>query len=248
MKRLIAGVASAAVVLGGLVGLAPTVSAATSWDYASGGSFTLSDGQGSTATVTISNVRVTGGSMSGRVGLANGRYTCSTQAFSDLTAQFSLGGQYDPCSGTVTFSVDSAGVLSVSNSSVYIPSTLLTGPGTGSAQGTEWKLTCSAVPNGSAGADVTWTDSVTGATGYTVTASAGRRPGKRVERDYERDGDGPQAGHRLHLHGHGERERRRPASVHDGEADLDAARSPTGRRDSGHRSLGWPHDRELLPS
>jgi hypothetical protein len=170
MKRLIAGVASAAVVLGGLVGFAPTVSAATSWDYASGRPFTLSDGQGSTATVTISNVRVTGGSMSGRVGLANGRYACSTQAFSDLTAQFSLGGQYDPCSGTITFSVDSAGVLSVSDSSVYIPSTLLTGPGTGSAQGTEWKLACSAALNGSAGADVTWTDPVTGATGYTVTA------------------------------------------------------------------------------
>ena len=46
-----------------------------------------------------------------------------------------LGGQYDPCYGTVTFSVDPTGLLTVSDSHVYIPTTLFTGPGTGSVQG-----------------------------------------------------------------------------------------------------------------
>ena len=97
----------------------------------------LNDGQGTTASVTISNLRVTG-RLDDR--------PCGPEQFEILLldaellwpeAVFSTG-SYHPCNGFVTFSVDSAGVLTVSDSGVYIPSTLMIGPGSGTAQGSPY--------------------------------------------------------------------------------------------------------------
>ncbi|MFM8352443.1 MAG: putative Ig domain-containing protein, partial [Actinomycetales bacterium] len=118
-----------------LMGVAPPASAAPTWNFPSG-TFTLSDILGDTASLTISNMKVTGSSATGYLYLSNGRYSCSTGSFSGLTATFTLG-SYDPCYGTVSFAVDSSGRLTVSGNSVYIPATLLTVPGLGSVQGTQ---------------------------------------------------------------------------------------------------------------
>ena len=173
MKRLIAAAVSV-VVAAGLVGTTPAV-AATTWDFASG-SFTLSDGQGGTGTVTIQNMRATGSSATGTVSLSNGgRSSCSTRAFAGLTATFVLDGQYNPCYGTVAFSIDAAGVLTVIDSSVYIPSTLLTGPGTGSVQGAGPRIVSCTVTVTGDQADVQWTPEGSGITEFSVGVVNGSR-------------------------------------------------------------------------
>jgi hypothetical protein len=171
MKRLTA-VISSVVVLAGAVGVgSPLAWADTSWDFATG-PFTLTDGHSGTATATLQNVRVTGSAASGSVGLSNGRYSCSTHTFSGLTAVFTLDGQYNPCHGSITFSLDAAGLLTVSDSSVYIPSTIMTGPSKDSIQGTKYppEIVCTATPMGPSDVTVAWTDSGSGATQYDITA------------------------------------------------------------------------------
>jgi hypothetical protein len=164
MKRLTALIAGMALLAGGLVVGATPVSAATTWDFPSG-TFTITDGlpagQTSTGKVTVSNLQITGSTASGSVTLSNDRYSCRTNSFSDLSAVFS-----NPCNGTVTFSVDSAGVLSVSGSSVYIPVTLLNGPGTGSAPGIRSEITTCTVSVTGDQATVTWTTQGSGFTGF----------------------------------------------------------------------------------
>ena len=136
MKRLIAVAGSSALMLSALLIAPAPASAAITWDF-SGGSFTLNDGQGGTGTVTIQSLHVTGAAASGRIGLSNGgRSSCSTQTFSGLQAVFSLDGAFNPCSGWVSFSISPTGVLTVVGGSVYIPSTLLSGPAREAVPGT----------------------------------------------------------------------------------------------------------------
>ncbi|MFM7145773.1 MAG: putative Ig domain-containing protein [Actinomycetales bacterium] len=132
IKTLAVAAASVSAIL---MSATPPASAAATWNFPNG-SFTLSDILGDQATLTISQMKVTGASASGYLNLSNGRYSCSATSFSGLTATFTLA-SYDPCYGTISFAIDSSGRLTVSGSSVYIPATLLTGPGTGSVQGTQ---------------------------------------------------------------------------------------------------------------
>jgi hypothetical protein len=158
--------------LGGVAMAGPAL-ADTTWDFPSG-SFTLTDIQSGSGTATINSVRITGTSATGTVNLTNGgRSSCSTSTFSGLVAVFSLDGQYNPCHGTITFSVDSAGVLNITDSSVYIPSTLLSGPSKDSVQGTKYppEIACTATPVGSSEVTLAWRDSGSGATQYGITAS-----------------------------------------------------------------------------
>ena len=79
MKRLTAAIASAAIVIGGLIGATPA--AASAWDFPSG-SFTVDDGFGSQATITIQHLRITDGTTaSGYVRLDGVGAVCSTSAF-----------------------------------------------------------------------------------------------------------------------------------------------------------------------
>lgn len=166
MKKIISAVTVSLMLAGGLT-LATPAKADTTWDFASG-SLTLSDGQGSSATVGLQNLKVVGSSASGTIRLSNARYDCSTRAFSGLTATFTNGGQYDPCYGTVTFAVDSSGVLTVTDSSVYIPATLFTGPGTGSVTGVGPSLTSCTVTVSGDQANVNWVAQGSGVTDFSV--------------------------------------------------------------------------------
>ncbi len=168
MNRVIAAIASSALLVGGLAFAAPPASAATTWDFASG-SFTISDGAGGTGTVGIQNMQVVGSTATGTVTLSNGgRSSCSTHSFNGLTATFTLDGQYNPCSGTVTFSIDPSGTLTVSDSSVYIPTMLLTGPGAGSVQGAGPRLTSCKVTVSGDQALVEWVPQGSGITEFSV--------------------------------------------------------------------------------
>lgn len=85
--------------------------------------FTRNDGSGSSVTVTVQNMRVTGSSGSGYVRIndsANAaRYRCTSQDFSVLTVSW-LVGALAPCSGSITFSVDQQGLLRISDSAILI--------------------------------------------------------------------------------------------------------------------------------
>ncbi len=176
MKKFIAATVGTGLLLSGLtVAGAPAAGAATTWDF-SGGSFTLSDGLGGTGTVAIQNMQVTGSSASGTITLTNGgRSSCSTHSFSGLTATFVLDGQFNPCSGTVNFSMDPTGTLTVVDSSVYIPSTLLTGPGTGSVKGSGPQVTSCKVTVTGDQADVQWQATGSGITDFSVGVVNGQQ-------------------------------------------------------------------------
>ncbi len=169
MRRIVAMLATATMVLGGQVGLSPQASAAT-WVYPAA-SFTVDDGYGATLAIDVRNLRVAdGGAAGGYVRLAWGRYSC-TQQFSGLTATFFASGS-EPCSGTVTFAIDAGSGALTAEANLLITSRLFSGAATTTAQGTKWELTsCTATSAGSpTSAVISWTDSVSGATGYEITA------------------------------------------------------------------------------
>jgi hypothetical protein len=176
MRKFIAATAGTALLLSGLtLAGAPAAGAATTWDF-TGGSFTLSDGQGGTGTLAIQNMQLAGSSASGTITLSNGgRSSCSTHTFSGLTATFTLDGQFNPCSGTVTFSIDPVGTLTVGDTSVYIPSTLLTGPGTGSVKGSGPQVTSCTVAVSGDQADVQWMATGSGIGAFSVGVVNGQQ-------------------------------------------------------------------------
>ena len=173
--RCAAGFVGLALLVSSLaMGAAPAL-AATTWTFPSG-SFTLSDVVGGTGTLTIQNLQVSGSSATGRVALSNGgRSSCSTQSISGLTATFTLGGQFDPCYGTVTFAIDGSGNLTVSGSSVYIPTSLLTGPGSGSVKGSGPEITSCSVAVTDDQAQVSWEAKGSGITDFDVGVVNGQR-------------------------------------------------------------------------
>jgi hypothetical protein len=176
MRRL-AAVVTTVVLL--VIGLPQTpVAATTTWDF-SDVAFTLSDGFGSTTTVTVQRMRVTGSAASGyvRVNDAAVRYACYTQVFNGLTAEWS-NGAFSPCLGSVTFSVDSKGVLTLVGSGLVAEGILFTGAGSGSGQGVAQKpvvvplQNCTAVTNTTAKRiDFAWTDNAD-ATDYRLVVSS----------------------------------------------------------------------------
>ena len=132
MKRL-AAIATAVLMLVGGMALASPVAASTTWVFASG-SFTVDDGYGATASITIQNLTVTDGSTaSGYVRVDWDRYSCSTQSFSGTSANFFPSGS-EPCNGTVTFAVNPSGVLSAT-AALTLTSRLFAGAASGSVQG-----------------------------------------------------------------------------------------------------------------
>ena len=142
-----------------------SVSASTTWEFTNV-AFTLSDGFGSTATVTVQQMRVTGTSASGYVRVEDPavRYACYTQVFSGLTAEWS-NSTLAPCNGTATFSVDSNGRLTIAGSGLVAAGILFTGAGSGSGQGIAQKPVvvplqkCTASANAAANRiDFSWTD------------------------------------------------------------------------------------------
>jgi hypothetical protein len=172
MKRLIAAIASTAMVLGTLVAGSPPASASTTWAFPTS-SFTITETAGSsTATVVIQNLRITDGSAaSGYVQVTAVGSTCSTSSFTGLDANFFVG-TYEPCSGSVSFSVSAGGDLAVTTALV-VKGSLFAGPATGPAQGTPWppQMTCTATLSGSTGVDLAWKDPGTGASSYDITAT-----------------------------------------------------------------------------
>ena len=166
MKRLMAAVVGVVVALGGLAGFVSPARASVIWTFPAG-SFVVDNGVDQ-ATVSYSNLRIADGSTASGTVRVDSPLTpsqCSTQTFSGLSAELVPSGGPAPeaCRGNVTFSVAGDGTLNASTAF-----TIKSYPFSGAVdlgKGTEWKLTCSAVLNGSAGADVTWVDPVTGATG-----------------------------------------------------------------------------------
>ena len=134
MNRIAAAVTAFLVLMWG-IGHASPAAAVITWDFTNA-PFTLSNGSGSTANVTVQHMQVTGSSATGyvRVSDSAGRYTCYSQNFSAMTVTW-FDGSFSPCSGTVTFAVDPTGVLRISDSGLLIASGLFTGAGSGSAQG-----------------------------------------------------------------------------------------------------------------
>jgi hypothetical protein len=172
MKRPIAAIASTVMVVGALVAGSPPAAASTTWAFPAG-SFTITETAGSrTATVDIQNLRITDGSTaSGYVRVTAVGVTCSTSSFTGLAANFFVGA-YEPCSGSVSFSVSAIGDLAVT-SALVVKGSLFSGPMTGSARGISWppQMTCTAVLNGSTGVDLKWTDPGSGATSYAISAT-----------------------------------------------------------------------------
>ena len=169
MKRLTAFLASAAIVISGLVGATPA--AASSWDFPNT-SFTIDDGFGTQATITVQNLRITDGTTArGYLRLDGAGAACTTSAFTGLDAYFFVG-SYEPCSGTVSFSVDSTGALAVSTA-LIVKGHVFSGTATGSAQGTKYppEITCTATSAGPSDVMLSWTDSGSAATQYDITAS-----------------------------------------------------------------------------
>ena len=169
MKRLAAALASAAIAIGGVIGATPA--AASAWDFPSS-SFTVDDGFGTQATITVRNLRITDGTTAqGYVRLDSPGVACSTSAFTGLDAYFFVG-SYEPCSGTVSFSVNAAGELAATTALV-VKGHVFGGPATGSAQGTKYppEITCTATAAGPSEVALTWTDSGSGATQYDITAA-----------------------------------------------------------------------------
>lgn len=171
MRRLAAAVATLLLVVVGFPH-ASTVSASTTWDFTNV-TFTLSDGFGSTTDVTVQQMRVTGSSASGYVRVVDPavRYACYTRVFSGLTAEWS-NSTLSPCSGTVTFSIDSSGKLTLAGSGLVAAGILFTGAGSGSGQGIAHKPVvvplqdCTASSNStSKRIEFSWTDNAD-ATGY----------------------------------------------------------------------------------
>lgn len=162
MNRLAGAIATVVTLVSGFA-LASPVVAATTWDFASG-SFSVDDGFGATASITILNLSIPDGSTaSGYVKVAWDRYSCSTQSFTGASANFFPSGS-EPCSGTVSFSVDpQSGTLSASTA-LLITSRRFAGQASGSAQGTAQRpvvvplLNCKATTDTSAQEiDFTWT-------------------------------------------------------------------------------------------
>ena len=118
----------------GLPHLSP-IGASTTWHF-SNVTFTLDDGLGSTTTVTVHAMRVKGASVTGFVTASDTGVddACPTHGFSGLTAEWPRG-MSSSCFGSVTFSVDSNGTLTLAGSGLVADGTLFTGAGTGSGQG-----------------------------------------------------------------------------------------------------------------
>lgn len=176
MNRIAAAVTAFLVLMWG-IGHASPAAAAITWDFTNA-PFTLSNGSGSTANVTVQHMQVTGSSATGyvRVSDSAGRYTCYSQNFSAMTVTW-FDGSFSPCSGTVTFAVDPTGVLRISDSGLLIASGLFTGAGSGSAQGIAQAPVVVPLLNCTASTDVTaqeitidWTDNPD-ATAYDVAVS-----------------------------------------------------------------------------
>lgn len=154
MKRLAALITGTALLAGGLSMAAPAMSASTTWTFPDA-TFTVNNGV-ETATISYQNLRIDGASATGTVRAAAGRWSCSTSSFTGLSANFFLN-SIEPCQGTVSFSVDSTGALTV-ESSLTISSSPFGGP-VGTAQASNKpapKITqCTVVVTGD-NAVVTW--------------------------------------------------------------------------------------------
>lgn len=171
-------VAAMALVLsaGGISATAPTASATTTWVVTSG-QFTVDDGFGDILSITVQNLRITDrATATGYVLAADSRYTCSTQTFTGPSAAFFVS-RYEPCDGTITFTVDpTTGVVSAS-AALGVASRLFSGTAIGTAQGAPLKPVvaplqgCTATADSAAGEiDLSWTDDPA-ATEYTVTVN-----------------------------------------------------------------------------
>jgi hypothetical protein len=129
---MLAGFAGLALLAGGLVTAVPPASAATTWTFPSG-EFILSDGFGSTATVTIQNLTISD-TTTGYVRLTTTTprlYVCTTQVFSGTSAQF-WPDSIAPCTGSITFSLDPATGALTASADLSVSSRFYTGPGSGS--------------------------------------------------------------------------------------------------------------------
>jgi hypothetical protein len=188
MNRLAAGITAFLILVGGIAQASPAT-ASTTWEF-SNAPFTLSDGFGSTANVVVQRMSVTGSTATGYVRISDsaGRYTCYSQDFSATTVSW-VSGSFSPCSGSVTFSVDPMGVLSISDSGILVEGRLFTGAGSGSAQGIAQTPVVVPLLDCTASTDVTaqeinidWTDNpdattydvaVSGLSGASITVGPG---------------------------------------------------------------------------
>ena len=169
MKRLMALATGIALLAGGMVTTAAPASAATTWLVPSG-SFSVSDGFGGVADFSVMNLKISSGATSsGRVAVTTtvaGRfYTCSTQSFTGSSANFFPSGS-EPCTGTVTFTVD-AGTGAVSASvALTITSRTFAGSAPAFTTGIASRVTSCAVAVAGDQATVTWTTQGSGFTGF----------------------------------------------------------------------------------
>lgn len=148
----------------GVSATATSASASTTWEVASG-QFTADDGFGASLAITVRNLTITdAGTASGYVLASWDRYSCSTQTFTGLSANF-FPGMFDPCSGTITFSVDPATGVVTASTALTVTSRLFSGAASGTAQGVAQKPVVVALQNctsttdaATRGIDIDWTD------------------------------------------------------------------------------------------
>lgn len=160
----------------GLSAAAQPASATTTWVVADG-QFTIGDGVSSTLTINVQNLRITdAGSASGYVLVNDGRYSCSTQAFTGASADFFVG-RYEPCSGNVGFSVDPSSGVVTATASLSVSARVFAGNAAGTAQGVRQRpvvvplQSCTATADPVSGEiDITWADEPS-ASAYTITVN-----------------------------------------------------------------------------
>ena len=178
MKRLIAAVAGAALLAGGLAfGAPPATAASTVWNFPDG-SIAVSDKfSGAPGEVRVSGLTITDGAVTGGVVILSGRQTfCSTRAFSGNSAIFSDLGAFG-CTGSVEFQVSPSGQLSLSTQGLGGASFFVDGSFSSSIVGTQPApivvplQDCLAAADLSAGEiDFTWKDHPD-ATDYTLSVN-----------------------------------------------------------------------------